>query len=776
MEPTEPNGIPEKVRQTEQNLLWFVQNVLRGTWFRRLIFLLVAFSITANPASVSAVFSLIGGGHLSRWYSGFYWFTVGLLLLAALLVGARTLPRERPTTIQGSSGAVRGLLPFNPEDSELFSQLERGIELQRVVASLLDPRFRFGILVSPSGAGKTSFLRAGLLARLSQSKSSVMYVELSNEDPLISVERELARQGKLNPSGVVLLDQFEQFFLHQHEAELRRPFIDELARWHQRDSGVTVLAAIRAEDLWQMHEVQEKLDYQLTTKNFFRLSKFSVEQAVVVFASLCQRADIEFDPTFCRRIVRQELLDPEDGLISPVSIGLLVFLLATRRQAFTPVGFRSYGDIPDLLQDWVSSQLEAAKVQGIDKAAASVLASLCDFDQNCRSGSLSVEDISSKLAGRISKQDIDRAANWLADSGVRLAARVDDAECVRYQLTHERLIPAISSATGKLLNEAESANTLLNRRVREWINNDRSSRFLLPTHEYWQIKVQRPHIIWGENRADKEIFLGRSKTKWRIRAAISISSAIFLFGVFYFIGERLIPILATLSAGLGLDLPLIIKLYIVFLNLLFNPLLWLLIILVAVAFAIFRRRVTPSIVRTSRYWTALSLVLGTTSVLFTLAVLIVALIRTFFYLPNLPLAANAVAESTAVREVLRLHSLEEEYRRAHPDLGYACSIEQLRAFQALDELGVDDTLHVRFIGYPNSALILKLNIESCSGRPAIHYAAISKRDTMGIYGGLKPVEAFCIDEKGQAGMVIGSEYKPADAHCIPGEIKAGQQR
>jgi len=37
MNESDLTGIPEKVQKTEQSLLWFVQNVLRGSWFRRLI-------------------------------------------------------------------------------------------------------------------------------------------------------------------------------------------------------------------------------------------------------------------------------------------------------------------------------------------------------------------------------------------------------------------------------------------------------------------------------------------------------------------------------------------------------------------------------------------------------------------------------------------------------------------------------------------------------------------------------------------------------------------
>src|SRR5712692_5125347 len=288
MSPADLSGVPEKVQKTEQTLVWFIQDVLRGSWFRRLVFLLVFFSVLANPSVIIRAVWFFAV-KLPWWYGGVYWVVSGLLLLVTLVVGVRTLPRRPAVTPPVDPGAVRGLLPFNPEDSELFARLERGVELQRVLAALRDPNFRFGLLFGLSGTGKTSFLRAGVLRQLRESKIPAVYVEVSNEDPLRSIQREVARQGQSVLSGVLLLDQFEQFFVHQRAAEQRRPLIDALDGWYRGDSGVRVLISIREEDLGQMKEIQDRLDYKLSNQNFLKLSKFSVEQTVNVLGVLCEK-------------------------------------------------------------------------------------------------------------------------------------------------------------------------------------------------------------------------------------------------------------------------------------------------------------------------------------------------------------------------------------------------------------------------------------------------------------------------------------------------------
>jgi truncated hemoglobin YjbI len=536
MSSTDLNGIPDKVQKTEQIFIWFIKSVWRGTWFRRLVFLLILFLTFASPTFITHALSL-WVVQIPTWYSRCYWITAGLLVLLTLIAGLRTVPRfpgVAPPRIDVH--AARGLVPFNLEDGDLFARLERGIMLQRVLAALTDPNFRFGILSGFSGTGKTSFLRAGLLAQLRKSNVATAYVELSNEDPLVSIQRELERQGQSTVKGVLLLDQFEQFFLHQRNEEQRKPLVDALLRWYQRDSGVRVLISIRAEDLLAMKEIQETVDYQLSNQNYFKLSNFSAEQAVKVLQVLCENAGINFDPAFATKIVHTQLQDRRDSSVSPVNLGILIHVLASTQNghALTSETFKAYGGIDGILEDWLNSQLETARLQGLEKAVIRTLSSLCDFDHNRRSGMLTAEAIRTDFAGDLSGKEIDRALQWLERPDVRLVVRIyhGDAKSLSYQLTHERLIPAIRKTAGKLLGDAARANDLLDRRVREWITNERSSRFLLPLLEYWRVERQRPYLIWGDARSDKESLLKRSRRRCQRRAAYLGSAAVVLMSVY----------------------------------------------------------------------------------------------------------------------------------------------------------------------------------------------------------------------------------------------------
>ena len=159
--------------------------------------------------------------------------------------------------------AYQGLRPFGFEDAPLFARLQRDALVRECVEALTDPEFRFGILYGPSGCGKTSFLRAGLWPRLSTPDASHcgVYVKCRELNPLESIRQALAEQLHLPPASVeraewlpllamaaqttskplvVLLDQFEQFFIHHKRKTDRAPFVHALVAWYRQEPPLPV--------------------------------------------------------------------------------------------------------------------------------------------------------------------------------------------------------------------------------------------------------------------------------------------------------------------------------------------------------------------------------------------------------------------------------------------------------------------------------------------------------------------------------------------------------
>ena len=150
-----------------------------------------------------------------------------------------------------------GLAPFGEADAERF--FGRDAERTRIIANLRAARFT--LLYARSGVGKSSLLRAGVVARLAAAPGSRLdpFVFSSwSGDPNDELPRALGsggdgleealerRTADIDGTLLVILDQFEEFFqYHQGKPEGAR-FADDLARCVQRtDLRAHFLVSIR---------------------------------------------------------------------------------------------------------------------------------------------------------------------------------------------------------------------------------------------------------------------------------------------------------------------------------------------------------------------------------------------------------------------------------------------------------------------------------------------------------------------------------------------------
>ena len=95
---------------------------------------------------------------------------------------------------------------------------------------------------------------------------------------------------------------------------------------------------------------------------------------------------------------------------------------------------------------------------------------------------------------------------------------------------HERLIPALRRLAGKELSEADQANQLLDRRVNEWLGNNRARRYLLTWRELRLIRRQTPYLTWGPNKSHKETLVAQSRRWLHRRAGVASFMVLLLIG------------------------------------------------------------------------------------------------------------------------------------------------------------------------------------------------------------------------------------------------------
>jgi WD40 repeat protein/class 3 adenylate cyclase/energy-coupling factor transporter ATP-binding protein EcfA2 len=130
----------------------------------------------------------------------------------------------------------KGLLPFEPEDSELFFGRER--LAQNLAARLRESSFL--AVVGPSGSGKSSLVRAGIVPAIRPASGDEARIALFS--PGSHPAAQLAEAGE---ATLIVVDQFEEAFTLCRDLDERNEFIDGLLDAAGR--GIPVVVALRAD-------------------------------------------------------------------------------------------------------------------------------------------------------------------------------------------------------------------------------------------------------------------------------------------------------------------------------------------------------------------------------------------------------------------------------------------------------------------------------------------------------------------------------------------------
>ncbi|MGO4427725.1 hypothetical protein AB4Z54_55700, partial [Streptomyces sp. MCAF7] len=156
----------------------------------------------------------------------------------------------------------RGLARFEPGDHERFFGREQ------LVADLLElvRESRFAAVFGPSGSGKSSLLRAGLIPALRDGtaaplpRPSVIRVLTPGDRPLRTHADAL--DPKLGPNGDdgdtwLVIDQFEEVFTLCQDPAERAGFIERLLTAQDEDSRLRVVIGVRADFFGRCAEHRE---------------------------------------------------------------------------------------------------------------------------------------------------------------------------------------------------------------------------------------------------------------------------------------------------------------------------------------------------------------------------------------------------------------------------------------------------------------------------------------------------------------------------------------
>ncbi|MDQ0749971.1 WD40 repeat protein [Streptomyces africanus] len=149
----------------------------------------------------------------------------------------------------------RGLTRFEPGDAHLF--FGRGQLVERLTE--LNRKHRFTAVFGPSGSGKSSLLRAGLIPLLraagdSDAPPAAVRILTPGADPLRTHAERLDPVPGTDADTWLIVDQFEELYTLGADPADRDAFIDRLVAATAAGSGLRVVIAVRADFLGRCAE------------------------------------------------------------------------------------------------------------------------------------------------------------------------------------------------------------------------------------------------------------------------------------------------------------------------------------------------------------------------------------------------------------------------------------------------------------------------------------------------------------------------------------------
>ncbi|WLE95499.1 MAG: hypothetical protein QTN59_12485 [Candidatus Electrothrix communis] len=359
--------------------------------------------------------------------------------------------------------AFRNLSPFEEQD-ELPGQ-DRKQQARSIAVRIVNDDFRFGIICGESGAGKTSLLRAEVMRYIQANGWEPVYIRtprLLTENTLVdnpACERlsakldAFAQEHIPTNACVLILDQFEEWFIAYREPEARALMGRFIARLTERVPPVKVVCAVRREFLMDFHELSPELPDPTQPNNTFRIRNFTVAQAIDAVQECATTDGIAAEESFATALTA----DLEDnGEIRPPELQIICTHLA-ESGGLSSSQYQAEGGTAGILAHYIKNALESCREPEL---GAKLLRSLCDFPTRTKRPSKTLTELATDIGGIAGRRTIAALVRTFVLARL-LTEEKRTGSPDAYTLMHDYLVGAVELATGDVSTKTEEANQLL---------------------------------------------------------------------------------------------------------------------------------------------------------------------------------------------------------------------------------------------------------------------------------------------------------------------------
>ncbi|MBI3243805.1 MAG: PQQ-binding-like beta-propeller repeat protein [Chloroflexi bacterium] len=349
----------------------------------------------------------------------------------------------------------KGLLEYRLSDSEIFFGRSQAIRELLICVR----RGALTVLQSESGSGKTSLLQAGLSPHLIAGGHLPLYLRPYNADPALVIKRAFIADPSLAPTLAkaplrnflfkvcevlgpettlyILLDQFEEVFTQQDEAE-RAEFVRELAECLNDEAlNVRWVLALRTEHFGNLANFRPTI--RNPYENDYRLNRLTRAEAQEVIVTPAARREVQFESGLVEAI----LDDLGKTEIAPPQMQLVCASLFNDLKGGSLITYTAYegeGRAAGILRGHLERVLSRDLPQGSRTAARRLLESLISSEQQrvIRQHQDLVKEMGT---GGVTAATLDTILSQLVDSHLIRAAETENG--LVYELAHDYLLGEI---------------------------------------------------------------------------------------------------------------------------------------------------------------------------------------------------------------------------------------------------------------------------------------------------------------------------------------------
>lgn len=455
-----------------------------------------------------------------------------------------------PETLVGAHGKAcpyRGLRPFHEEHAEFF--FGRESDVQRLVEKLKSNRFLS--VIGPSGSGKSSVVRAGLIATLSkgalpgsdawpvrvfmpgarplaslaanvvrlcpQSSPTKTLDELTADERALHLAASVALAERSQSERVVwVIDQFEEVFtLCRDEAE-RSKFISNLLYAATVPGGRSVVVLTMRADFYQKCAAHPELSSQISAQQFI-VSPLSTEGLRQAITEPAWRVDMEFESGLVETILDD--VESQPGALPLLEHALLELWERRRGRTLTLEAYRETGGVAGAIAKRADAVFESydAERQSITRRVMLRLTQPGEGTEDTRRRAT----LGELVTGLDEAEKVREVVTALADARLLTTDGGSGERSVVVEVSHEALIRGWPRLRAWVEEDRQGLHThrRLTEAAQDWERSGRDDGLLFSAARLAQIAEWREHNFDALNDLERVFLDASTKLAARERLA-----------------------------------------------------------------------------------------------------------------------------------------------------------------------------------------------------------------------------------------------------------------